>query len=75
MTLPVTFKLPTLAAPAVLKLPPVMLPVVVIIPVPVFNVPAILTPVPEIVNIVLPTAAMVTLPFAVAILMLLLPFA
>ena len=52
-----------------------MLPVVVMMPVPVFNVPATLTPVPVIVNVVLPTAATVTLPLAVAILTLLLPFA
>ena len=56
-------------------LPPVMLPVVVIIPEPVFNVPATLTPVPVTVIVVLPTAAIVTFPFAVAILTLLLPFA
>ena len=48
-------------------LPPMMLPVVVIIPEPVFNVPDTLTPVPVIVSVVLPTAAIVTFPFAVAI--------
>ena len=38
-------------------------------------VPATLTPVPDIVNVVLPTAAMVTLPLAAAMYTLLLPFA
>ena len=38
-------------------------------------VPATLTPVPDIVNVVLPTAATVTFPFAAAMYTLLLPFA
>ena len=48
---------------------------VLILPLPVFNVPATLTPIPVTVIVVLPAAAIVTFPFAVAMFTLLLPFA
>ena len=67
-----TLLLPFANAPKML--PPVMLPVVVIIPEPVFNVPATLTPVPVTTNMfALPTALMLTFPLAAGILTLLLP--
>ena len=50
-----------------MKNAPLTLPVVFILPLPVFNVPATFIPVPVTVNVVLPTAATVTFPFAVAI--------
>jgi hypothetical protein len=54
--------------PLVTKLPKLALPVA-------FNVPAILTPVPVTINILaLPTALILTLPFAAGIFTLLLPF-
>ena len=56
-----------------MKNAPLTLPVVLILPLPVFNVPDTLTPVPVIVIVVLPTAAMVTFPLAVATLTLLFP--
>ena len=59
-----------------MKNAPLTLPVVLILPLPVFNVPATLTPVPVTTNtLALPTADILTLPFAAGILTLLLPFA
>ena len=55
------------------KLPPVAEPNVKLPDI--FAVPVILAPVPVIVNVVLPTAAIVTFPFAVPMYTLLLPFA
>ena len=51
------------------------LPLPVIIPAPVFNVPATLTPVPVITIMVLPTAVKFMLPFTAGIFTLLLPLA
>ena len=61
-----TLLLPLACGP--IKLPAFKLPEI-------FAVPLIFAPVPVIVNVVLPTAAIVTLPFAVAMLTLLLPLA
>ena len=61
--------------PLPMKNAPLTLPVVLILPLPVFNVPDTFTPVPVIVIVVLPAAAIVTLLFAVAIYTLLFPFA
>ena len=56
-----------------MKNAPLTLPVVLMLPLPVFNVPDTFTPVPVIVIVVLPAAAMVTLLFAIAIFTLLFP--
>ena len=56
-----------------MKNAPLTLPVVLMLPLPVFNVPDTLTPVPVTVNVVFPAAAIVTLLFAIAIFTLLFP--
>ena len=58
-----------------MKNAPLTLPVVLMLPLPVFNVPATLTPVPVTTNMfALPTADMLTFPFAAGMFTLLLPF-
>ena len=78
LTLPLAAGILTLLFPFAsgpMILPALKLPVVEILPAPMFNVPATLIPVPVIVNVVLPAAAIVTLPFAVPKNTLLLPLA